>query len=353
MNTYWNLLRITTFGESHWVAIWVVIDWFPSNFNIDKNFIKLELDRRKTWQSKLVSQRKEPEKFEILSWVFEWKTTGHPIMMIIYNANHKSKDYSNIKDLFRPNHADLTYHQKYWIRDYRWGGRSSARETATRVLAWSLAKQFLKEKFWTEIFWYTKQVWEYIATDIDLSIIEDNAIRTADKKIAPKMIELIEKVASEWDTIWWILECVVKNPPKNLWEPTFSKLKAKLADAMLSIWAVQGFEYGAWFDVVKQTGNSYNKWFINENWNIKSPDNNYWWILWWISTWEDIVFRIAVKPTSSIYKQQQTVDINWNSVDFQIKWRHDPCILPRVVPVVESMVALVLMDLYLIDNSRR
>lgn len=353
MNTFWKLLKITTFWESHWKAVWVTIDWFPAGFEIDEVFIKSEVDRRKTGQSKLVSQRKEPETFEIVSGVFEGKTTGHPIMIIIYNQNQKSKDYDNVKDLFRPNHADLTYHQKYWIRDYRGGGRSSARETTSRVLAWALAKDFLKKKFGTEIFGYTKQVWEFIAKNIDLSIIEENAIRTADKEVAPKMVELIEKVASEWDTIWGILECTIKNPLKNLWEPVFWKIKARLADAMLSIWAVQGFEYGAGFDVVNVTGNSYNQWFENNNWNIESPNNNYAWILWWISTGEDIVFRIAVKPTSSIYKPQKTVDINWNSVDFQIRWRHDPCILPRVVPIVESMVALVLMDLYLIDNAKK
>jgi chorismate synthase len=267
-----------------------------------------------------------------------------------------------VKDLFRPNHADLTYYQKYHIRDYRWGGRSSARETTSRVLAGALAKDFLKQKFWTEIFAYTKQVWQFIAKNIDLSIIEENAIRTADKEVAPKMVELIEKIASEWDTIWGILECTIKNPLKNLWEPVFWKIKARLADAMLSIWAVQGFEYWAGFDVVNITGNSYNEGFETSpqpspqgdgvEQFIHSPNNNYAWILWWISTGEDIIFRIAVKPTSSIYKPQKTVDKDWNSVDFQIKWRHDPCILPRVVPIVESMVALVLMDLYLIDNSK-
>ena len=353
MNTFWNLLKITTFWESHWVAVWVTIDWFPSGFKIDEEFIKSELDRRKTGQSRLVSQRKEAEEFQIVSGIFEGKTTGHPIMIIIYNSNAKSKDYDNVKNLFRPNHADLTYHQKYGIRDYKWGWRSSARETTSRVLAGSLAKQFLKEKFWTEIFGYTKQVGKYIAQNIDLSSIENNTIRTADVEIAPKMIKLIEDIASDWNTIWGILECIVKNPLKNLWEPTFWKIKARLADAMLSIWAVQGFEYWAGFDVINETGNSYNEGFINKDWNIKSPNNNYWWILWWITTWEDIVFRIAVKPTSSIYKPQKTVDIDWNSVDFQIKWRHDPCILPRVVPIVESMVALVLMDLYLIDRSKR
>ena len=378
MNTFWKLLQITTFWESHWTAVWVTIDWYPAGFEIDENFIKSELDRRKTGQSRLVSQRKESESFEIVSGVFEGKTTGHPIMIIIYNSNQKSKDYDNVKDLFRPNHADLTYHQKYGVRDYRWGGRSSARETTSRVLAWSLAKQFLKEKFGTQIFWYTKQIADIKAENINLDIIEDNAIRTADEAVAELMIKKIEEVASNGDTIGWILECTVKNPLKNLWEPTFGKLKARLADAMLSIWAVQWFEYWAGFDVIKETWMTYNEGFEvttgqtqgtaptekgsrgepcvhpdNHKQFVHSPSNNYWWILGWISTWEDIIFRIAVKPTSSIYKAQKTVDIAWDEVDFQIRWRHDPCILPRVVPIVESMVALVLMDLYLIDRSKR
>ncbi|MDQ7023430.1 MAG: chorismate synthase [Candidatus Gracilibacteria bacterium] len=364
MNTFGKILQITTFGESHGVAVGVTIDGFPSNFKINLDFIKQELDRRKTGQSRLVSQRKELEEFEIVSGVFDGKTTGHPIMIIIYNSNAKSKDYDNVKNLFRPNHADLTYHQKYGIRDYKGGGRSSARETTSRVLAGSIAKQFLKEKFGTEIFAYTKQVGKFIAKNIDLSIIENNAIRTADSEIADDMIKLIANFAGNGDTIGGILECTVKNPLKNLGEPTFGKIKARLADAMLSIGAVQGFEYGAGFDVINETGNSYNEGFTTspqcsplggegvENF-IHSPNNNYGGILGGITTGEDIIFRIAVKPTSSIYKPQKTADIDGNSVEFQIRGRHDPCILPRVVPIVESMVALVLMDLYLIDKSKR
>jgi len=352
MNIFWEILKITTFWESHGKALWVVIDSFPAWFKIDKDFIQQELDRRKPGQSNITTQRKEDNFFEILSWVFEWKTTGHPISMIVYNENQKSKDYSNIKDLFRPNHADLTYYQKYKIRDYRWGWRSSWRETVSRVLAWALAKDYLKQKFNTEIFAYTKQVWEFKVEKINFDFIEKNKLRTSDENIYPKMIEYVEKIANSWDSVWWIIECIVKNPLKNLWEPVFWKIKAKLASAMLSIWWVLAFEYWAWFNTVNLTGNSYNEWFINKNWNIESPNNNYAWILWGITTWEDIIFRIAVKPTSSIYKKQKTVDINWNSVDFQITWRHDPCILPRVVPVVEAMVALVLMDLYLINKVK-
>ncbi len=377
MNTFWKILQITTFWESHWEAIWVTIDWFPAGFSIDMENIRHELDRRKTGQSILVSQRKETEDYQIVSGIFEWKTTGHPIMMIIYNSNQKSKDYTNIKNLFRPNHADLTYHQKYWVRDYRGWGRSSARETTSRVLAWALAKQFLLEECGTKIFWYTKQIADITVENIDLSIIENNAIRSADQEAAIKMEAKIKEVASKGDTIGWILECIVKNPRKNLWEPTFWKLKARLADAMLSIWAVQWFEYWAWFDVVNHTWMSYNEGFVSDKghpqgvslpWDdvgttpcgcpdddpfIHSPNNNYWWILGWISTGEDIIFRVAIKPTSSIYTPQKTVDTSWEEVDFQIRWRHDPCVLPRAVPIIEAMTALVLMDLYLIDKSKR
>lgn len=352
MNTHWNLLRITTFWESHWTALWVVIDWFPAWFEIDMDNIQRELDRRKPWQSHIVTQRKEDNSFEIISGVFDWKSTWHPITMLVYNENQKSGDYENIKDIFRPNHADLTYEQKYWIRDFRWGWRSSWRETVSRVLAWALAKQFLKEKLWVDIFAYTKQVWEFCASDVDFDFIEKNIIRTCDKNVSQSMIELVENVKWNWDSIWWIIECTIKNPPKNLWEPVFLKIKSVLASSMLSIWWVLWFEYWAWFDTVNQTWNTYNEWFLNSDNKIHSINNNYSWVLGWISTWEDIIFRVAVKPTSSIYKKQQTVNKTWEKVDFQIHGRHDPCILPRVVPVVESMAALDILDLYLLNNSR-
>lgn len=353
MNTIWNILKITTFWESHGTALWVIIDWFPAWFSIDLDFIQKELDRRKPWQSNITTQRKEDNSFEIMSWIFEGKTTGHPITMIVFNENQKSKDYSNIKDLFRPNHADLTYQQKYWIRDYRWGWRSSWRETVSRVLAWALAKQYLKENLWVDILGFTSQVWEHKVENINFTYIEENKLRTADKEKYPQMIKLVEDAANSWDSIWWIIECHVKNPPANLWEPVFSKIKAVLANSMLSIWWVLGFEYWAWFDTVKHTWNSYNEWFINKDSKIQSENNRYGWILGWISTWEDIIFRIAVKPTSSIYKAQKTVNKDWEAVDFKVKWRHDPCILPRVIPVVESMTALNILDLYLLDKAKK
>ncbi len=354
MNTHWTLFKITTFWESHGNALWVVIDWLPSNFEIDMDNIANELGRRKPGQSVITTQRKEnDENFEVLSGIFEWKSTGHPITIIVKNENQKSNDYSNIKDLFRPNHADLTYHLKYGIRDYRWGWRSSGRETLSRVIAWAIAKQYLKEKFGIEIFAFTKQVWEFKAEKIDYKFIEQNILRTGDEKIASKMIEYVEGIKNDWNSVGWIIECHIKNPPSWLGEPVFDKIKSRLASSMLSIWWALGFEYGAWFDTVNLTWKTYNEWFYNTHWKVCSKHNNYAWILGWISTWEDIIFRVAIKPTSSIYAEQKTVDINWNEVDFQIHWRHDPCILPRVVPVIEAMSAIDILDLVLLNNSKK
>lgn len=354
MNTHWTLFKITTFWESHGPALWVVIDWLPANFRIDLENIAYELWRRKPWQSIITTQRKElDEDFEVLSWLFEWYSTGHPITIIVRNENQKSKDYDNIKNLFRPNHADLTYFFKYNIRDYRWWWRSSWRETLSRVIAGAIAKQYLKEKYWVEIYAFTKQVGEYKVQNLDYDFIEKNILRTADEYVAWKMIDYIQDIRNEWNSVWWIIECHIKNPPVWLWEPVFDKIKSRLASSMLSIWWVLGFEYGAWFDTVNLTWTTYNEWFIKKDWKIVSENNKYWWILWWITTWEDVVFRIAVKPTSSIYKKQTTVNISWEQVDFQIEWRHDPCILPRVIPVVEAMSAIDILDLILLNNSKK
>jgi chorismate synthase len=354
MNTHWTLFKITTFWESHGNALGVVIDGLPSNFEIDLENIALELGRRKPWQSAITTQRKEnDEDYEVLSGIFEGKSTGHPITIIVKNENQKSKDYSNIKDLFRPNHADLTYHLKYTNRDYRWGWRSSWRETLSRVIAGAIAKQYLKEKFGIEIFAFTKQVWEHKCEKVDYKAIEQNILRTADLKIAPKMIEYVEGIRNDWNSVWGIIECHIKNPPAWLWEPVFDKIKARLASSMLSIGWALGFEYWAWFDTVNLTWKTYNEWFYNIDWKVASKENRYGWILGWISTWEDIIFRVAIKPTASIYSKQNTVDINWSEVDFAISWRHDPCILPRVVPVIEAMSAIDILDLVLLNNSKK
>ncbi|MDD5770454.1 MAG: chorismate synthase [Candidatus Gracilibacteria bacterium] len=354
MNTHGNLFRITTFGESHGNALGVVIDGLPANFKIDLENIAYELGRRKPGQSKITTQRKEnDEDFEILSGIFEGYSTGHPITIIVKNENQKSKDYNNIKDLFRPNHADLTYFLKYGIRDYRGGGRSSGRETLSRVIAGAIAKQYLKEKFGIEIFAFTKQVGKYKCENINYSFIEENILRTADEKKAPEMIKYVEEIASNGNSVGGIIECHIKNPPAGLGEPVFGKIKSILASSMLSIGGVLGFEYGAGFDTVNLTGESYNEGFENKNGKIYSPHNNYSGILGGITTGEDVIFRVAIKPTSSIYSKQKTVDVHGNEVDFQISGRHDPCILPRVIPVIEAMSAIDLLDLVLLDNSRR
>lgn len=354
MNTHGNLFKITTFGESHGNALWVVIDGLPSNFKIDLANIASDLGRRKPGQSAITTQRKEnDEDFEILSGIFEGKSTGHPITIIVKNSNQKSHDYDNIKNVYRPNHADLTYDLKYGIRDHRWGWRSSGRETLSRVIAGAIAKQFLKEKFNIEIFAFTSQVWEFKVQNIDYTCIEKNILRTADENLSQNMIAYVQKIASEGNSVGGIIECHIKNPPVWLWEPVFGKVKSLLAGSMLSIGWVLGFEYGAGFNTVLHTGKSYNEWFQTQNGKIISSHNNYNGVLGWISTWEDIIFRVAVKPTASIYTKQQTVDTDRNQVDFQIEGRHDPCILPRVVPVIEAMAAIDILDLVLLHQARK
>lgn len=352
MNSHGKLLKITTFWESHGAWLGVVIDGFPANFPINEAYIASELDRRKTGKSSITSARQETEAFEILSWVFEGKTTGHPITFLIRNSNADSSKYENIKNIFRPNHADLTYTQKYGIRDYRGGGRSSGRETVSRVLAGALAKDFLSQKLGVKIYAYTKQIADIKASEKDFEFIEKNEIRTADKSVAEKMLTHIQKIASTWDSIGGIIECTICHPPKNLWEPVFDKIKSRLAGSMLSLGAIVWFEYGTWFESVYETGSSYNQGFVKNNENISSKDNRYGGILWGISTGEDIIFRVAVKPTASIYKKQTSITENGDIVDFAIEGRHDPCILPRVIPVIESMCALDILDLFLIDRAR-
>ncbi len=368
MNTHGTIFKITTFWESHWPALGVVIDGLPSNFEIDLANIAHELGRRKPWQSAITTARKEnDENFEILSWVFEGKSTGHPITIIVRNEDQKSQDYENIKDIYRPNHADLTYDLKYGIRDYRGGGRSSGRETVSRVIAWAIAKQYLAEKFWVEIMAFTKQIGEYKAEKINYDFIEKNILRTADEEVVQKMIEYVEKIKNDGNSVGGIIECHIKNSPSWLGEPVFDKIKARLAWSMLSIGWVLGFEYGVWFDTVHLTWKTYNEWFIssplapllqdeenkkNKKDFIYSPHNKYGWILGWITTGEDIIFRVVVKPTSSIYCSQKTVNNHWNEVNFKIEWRHDACILPRVIPVIEAMSAIDILDFVLINNAR-
>ncbi len=353
MNTHWSLYRFTTFGESHGPALGVVIDWFPAGITLDLDLIRNELIRRKPGQSKITTARKEDDElFEIVSWVFGGKTTWHPLTFLVKNKQQKSKDYSNLKDLYRPNHADLTYHKKYGIRDHRWWGRSSGRETVSRVIAWAVAKQLLRDSFGIEMYAFVKQVAHIKISKIDYASIESTIMRTADPDVAQEMVEHIQSVASEWDSIWWIIECHLLNVPVGLWEPVFDKLKSRLAGSMLSIGGVLWFEYGAGFDTVSVTWKTYNEWYALKGGKIWTASNNYGGIQGWISTWEPIIFRIAVKPTSSIYLKQETVNTSWEKVDFQIHWRHDPCILPRVVPVVEAMAACDILDFILLQQAR-
>ena len=348
-NTYGTLFRISTFGESHGAAIGVIIDGCPAGLLIDESFIQLELDRRKPGQSKITTQRKEDDTFKILSGVFEGKSTGTPIAIVIENQDQRSKDYGHIAEAFRPSHADYTYETKYGNRDYRGGGRSSARETAARVAAGAIAKLLLKS-MGIEINAYVSQVGELKAphyTQLDLAKTEDNIIRCPDPAIAEKMIALIDQVRLERDTIGGIVTCVIKNTPVGLGEPVFDKLHAELGKAMLSINAVKGFEYGSGFAGITMRGSQHNDEFYNEAGRIRTKTNHSGGIQGGISNGEDIYFNVAFKPVATIMQDQASVDKQGNETTVSGKGRHDPCVVPRAVPIVEAMAALVLVDFVL------
>ncbi|MFN6087167.1 MAG: chorismate synthase [Cyclobacteriaceae bacterium] len=348
-NTYGTLFKISTFGESHGLAIGVVIDGCPAGLEIDEAFIQAELTRRKPGQSKITTQRKEDDTFKILSGVFEGKTTGAPIAIVIENQDQRSKDYIHIENTFRPSHADFTYQEKYGIRDYRGGGRSSARETAARVAAGAIAKLFLR-KYRIEINAFVSQVGALKAphyTALDLSTTEDNIIRCPDPEIAEKMIALIDQVRLDRDTIGGIVTCVIKNTPVGLGEPVFDKLHAELGKAILSINAVKGFEYGSGFEGVQLRGSQHNDAFYNEGGRIRTKTNHSGGVQGGISNGEDIYFNVAFKPVATIMQDQHTVDKDGNDAIVSGKGRHDPCVVPRAVPIVEAMAALVLVDFLL------
>ncbi len=345
-NIYGTLFRISTFGESHGPAIGVVIDGCPAGLEINEAFIQSELDRRKPGQSKITTQRKEDDTFKILSGVFEGKSTGTPLAIVIENQDQRSKDYSHIADTFRPSHADYTYEAKYGNRDYRGGGRSSARETAARVAAGAIAKLLLK-KSGVEVSAFVSQVGELKAphyTQLDLSKTEDNIIRCPDPVTAQKMIELIDQVRLERDTIGGIVTCVIKNAPVGLGEPVFDKLHAELGKAMLSINAVKGFEYGSGFEGIKLRGSQHNDEFYNEGGRVRTKTNHSGGVQGGISNGEDIYFNVAFKPVATIMQDQASVDKQGNETTVSGKGRHDPCVVPRAVPIVEAMAALVLVD---------
>lgn len=355
-NTYGRKFRITTFGESHGKAIGVTIDGCPAGLDISEDFIQQELVRRKPGQSKITTQRKEEDKAQILSGVFEGKSTGTPISIVIYNEDQKSKDYSHIADKFRPSHADYTYQEKYGIRDYRGGGRSSARETAARVAAGAIAKMLLG-KIGVTIQAYVSQVGN-LKLDIPyeqliLSEAEDNIVRCPDAATATKMIDLIDQVRKNRDTIGGVVTCVAKGTPVGLGEPVFDKLHAELGKAMLSINAVKGFEYGSGFGGVEMTGSQHNDIFENTGGRIATKTNYSGGIQGGLSNGEDIYFRVAFKPVATIMKDQESVDLHGESAVVSGKGRHDPCVVPRAVPIVEAMAALVLADFYLLNKSSK
>ncbi len=347
-NSFGNLFKLTSFGESHGKAIGGVIDGCPSGLELNLEAIQDELNRRKPGQSEIVTQRKEPDTVNFLSGIFEGQTTGTPIGFIIENANQKSKDYSHIKDAYRPSHADYTYDKKYGIRDYRGGGRSSARETACRVVAGAIAKQLLKD---IKINAFTSSVGDIFINkpyqDLDFSKIEDNAVRCPDEATSEKMINRIKEIKKQGDTIGGTVTCVLQNVPVGLGEPVFDKLHAELGKAMLSINAVKGFEYGSGFCGVTMKGSEHNDLF-NEDGTTKTNLSGG--IQGGISNGMDIYFRVAFKPVATIMQKQKTLDKNSNIVVMQGKGRHDPCVVPRAVPIVEAMAALVLADYWLLNK---
>lgn len=348
-NTYGTLFRITTFGESHGPAIGVILDGCPAGLAVDPVIIQQELDRRKPGQSKITTQRKEADRVQILSGIYEGVTTGMPVTLIIENEDQRSKDYSHLENVFRPSHADYTFSAKYGIRDHRGGGRSSARETAARVAAGAVAKLFLKASG-IHVSAYVSQVGEINTphyTTLDLTKTEANIVRCPDPLIAEKMIALIEQVRLDRDTIGGVVTCVAQHVPPGLGEPVFDKLHAELGKAMLSINAVKGFEYGSGFGGISWRGSQHNDAFENVNGNIRTKTNHSGGIQGGISNGEDIYFRVAFKPVATIMQDQDSVDASGQPVTVSGKGRHDPCVVPRAVPIVEAMTALVLADFVL------
>ena len=355
MNSFGQLYRLTSFGESHGKAIGGIIDGCPAGIAMDIDFIQYELDRRRPGQSALVTQRKEADKIEILSGVFEGKTTGTPIAFVVWNSDQHSSDYNNLRDIFRPSHADFTYFSKYGIRDHRGGGRSSARETISRVIAGAVAKIML-ESMGVTITAYTSQVGNIALQEdyrlYDLSKIEENAVRCPDPVKAAEMEALVTKIKAEGDTIGGIVTCVVKGVPAGWGEPVFDKLQAQLADAMMGINAAKGFEYGSGFASAKCRGSELNDLFEMNGEQITTKTNYSGGIQGGISNGQDIYFRVAFKPVATLLQEQKTVNINKEATTFCAAGRHDPFVLPRAIPVVEAMAAIVLADNYLIQRAR-
>lgn len=345
-NTFGNLFKLTSFGESHGSMIGGIIEGCPAGLEINKDLIQKDLDRRKPGQSKVTSPRKEDDKVQLLSGIFEGKSTGTPIGFLIPNINSKSQDYSNIKDVFRPSHADYTYEEKYGLRDYRGGGRSSARETACRVVAGSIAKQLLNN-YGIKISAYVSSIGNIFADEKNVDLNKDydsNIVRCPDNDASEKMINLITDLKSKGNTVGGQIKCIINGVKPGLGEPVFDKLHADLGKAMLSINAVKGFEYGSGFSGSKMTGSLHNDEFLVENGNVSTKTNNSGGIQGGISNGEEIYFKVAFKPVATIMSKQNSIDKEKNNVELSVKGRHDPCVVPRAVPIVESMAAIVLAD---------
>ncbi len=348
-NTFGKIFTLTTYGESHGEAIGGVIDGCPAGIELDFEAIQMELDRRKPGQSKIVTQRKEPDEVQFLSGIFEGKTTGTSIGFVIKNVQQRSDDYSHIKDVYRPSHADYTYDKKYGTRDYRGGGRTSARETANWVVGGAVAKQIIST---IKINAFTSSVgtifMEKPYQEVDFGKIESNIVRCPDEATAEKMIERISEIKKQGDTIGGTVTCVIENVPVGLGEPIFDKLHAQLGKAMLSINAVKGFEYGSGFCGAKMKGSEHNDIFNADGTTKTNLSGG---IQGGISNGMDIYFRVAFKPVATIMQKQQTIDVHGNIIEMHGKGRHDPCVVPRAVPIVEAMAAMVLVDLMLLNRS--
>ena len=355
-NTFGNIFTLTSFGESHGKAIGGIIDGFPAGIRIDEDFVQHELARRRPGQSALTTGRKEADTVEFLSGIYEGVSTGCPIGFVVWNTNQHSSDYDNMKDVFRPSHADFTYTQKYGIRDHRGGGRSSARETISRVVGGALAKLALKE-IGVQITAFTSQVGTLALdksyTQYDLRHIEDNPVRCPDPVLARQIEELILRVKGEGDTVGGTVSCIIQGCPVGLGEPAFGKLHAALGNAMLSINAAKGFEYGQGFGSMELRGSQQNDVFYNENGHIALRTNRSGGIQGGISNGEDIYFRVAFKPVATILMEQPTVDKEGNETILKARGRHDPCVLPRAVPIVEAMAAMTILDYYLLNKTTR
>ena len=347
-NTFGHLFRITTWGESHGGAVGVVIDGCPARLPIDIDAIQAELDRRRPGQSHLTTPRQEEDRVEILSGVFEGQTLGTPILMLVWNKDARPAAYEHLKNVYRPSHADFTYQQKFGIRNWQGGGRASARETIGRVAAGAIAKQILRDQCGTEILAYVKQIHTIIA-EVDTGTvafdqIESSLVRCPDTNASKQMEKKVDHARREGDSLGGIIESVSRNVPVGLGEPVFDKLKAELAKAMMSLPAAMGFQIGSGFSGVTSSGIEHNDPFYNDGGRIRTRTNNSGGIQGGISNGEDIVFQVAFKPTATIRKEQETVDVDGNAVTLSAKGRHDPCVLPRAVPIVEAMAALVLVD---------